>query len=126
MVGRSASFAFQPRVLLAILTYCYAQQIYGSSKILDYLSRDEAFRTACRAEFPNDRELQSFRKQNRRVIEKCLASALHFLARQKVAQGFVTRIHESFIAEEAKRRIIMAACVDSLELEEGNRQLAEI
>ena len=126
IVARTASSAFQPRVLLAILTYCYAQQIYGSAKIVDYISRDKAFRTACRAELPNDRELQSFRNQNRPAIERCLASALHFLVGQKVTVGFVTRIHETFIAEEAKRRIIMAACLDSMEQENVNQQPVEV
>jgi hypothetical protein len=125
MVARSASFAFQPRVVLAILTYCYARKVYGSLKVLAYLSRDAAFRTACRSEFPSPRELQSFRKQNRFAIEKCVTAALHFVARQELLQGFVTRIQETIIAEEAKRRIIMAACVDGMELENESPELLE-
>lgn len=114
VAARNASLAFCPRVMLAVLTYCYARQMYGTSEILRYLMQDEAFRKVCQSEFPNVREIETFRRQNRSVIERCLIFALRFLGEEKVATGFVTRINETFIAEEAKRRIIMAACTDSI------------
>lgn len=117
IVARTTSPAFQSRVLLAVLTYCYARQTYGASEILNYLIRDESFSKLCQGGFPNVHEIGMFRRQNRSVIERCLIVALRFLGEQKVANGFVTRIHETFIAEEAKRRIIVAACIDSVEFE---------
>lgn len=126
VVARTASLAFQPRVMLAVLTYCYAQQVYSASDILHYLIRDEAFSQVCQGEFPNAREIETFRQQNRSVIETCLNAALRFLAEQKVAAGFVTRANETFIAEDAKRRIIMAACLDSLELAYENQPFVAV
>ena len=118
--ARLASLAFQPRVMLAVLTYCYARQVYAASEVINYLYRDAAFREVCCSEFPSTRELRLFRQKNRSLVEQCLTQALRFQGEQKVAEGFVTRIHETFIAEEAKRRIITAACMDSLEMECAN------
>jgi hypothetical protein len=56
-----------------------------------------------------------FRSQNRRALQSCLQTALHFLAAQKVADGFMTRINESHVAAEASRRIIAAVFIDSVE-----------
>jgi len=126
IAARTASLAFQPRVLLAVLTYCYAKQVYSGSEIHNYLLRDEAFRRVCRSEFPNLGEIELFRRQNRSIIERCLNATLRFLAEQKVAAGFVTRLNVTFIAEEAKRRIIMAAYVTSLELANENQSFVAV
>lgn len=126
IVATSASFAFQPRLLLAVLTYCYARQLYSGSEILKYLLQDEAFCRVCQSEFPNVHEIEAFRRQNRRIIECCLKAVLRFLAQQKVAAGFVTRLNETFIAEEAKRRMIMAAYMASLEKTHEHRPFVAI
>src|SRR5258708_1560877 len=68
-----AGLAFQPRVMLAVLTYHYARQIYGSSEVLARLARDEAFCQACRGELPDPRQVESFRRQNSAALESCLA-----------------------------------------------------
>lgn len=115
-----ATLVFQPRVMLGLLTYCYARQIYGSSEIQNIMARDTGFRGMCQNKCPDAREIQQFRQQNRSAIQTCLTAALLFLAEQKIATGFVTRANETFIADEAKRRIIMAACIDSMELEDGS------
>ncbi len=110
------TLALHPRVVLGALAYCYARQIYAASEILDVLVRDDAFAKVCQGDFPNVRELEAFRRQNRAALEKCLVAALQFLAGRNIASGLVTRSSETIIAEEAKRRIIMAACLNSLEL----------
>jgi len=120
IVARTASPAFQPRVMLVVLTYCYAKGLYAGSEILRYLKGDKAFSRVCQHQFPNRREIESFRQHNSYIIEQCLIAALRFLAEQKAARSFVTRAHETFIAEEAKRAIIMAAHIASLEEESEN------
>ena len=47
----------------------------------------------------------------------CLEAALRFMTEQKVAQGLITRVNQERIAEEARRRIIMAMFTDSMELD---------
>ena len=41
--------------------------------------------------------------------------ALRFLAEQKMARGLITRVDQPRLAEEARRRIIMAMFIDSME-----------
>ncbi len=114
------SLAFQPRVLLGVLTYCYARGVFSSAEVLDCLARDEYFCRACHDQFPTPGQIRQFRDLNREPVQGCLAFALQFLAEQQVAEGFVARANKTFVADEAKRRIIMAACMDSLELTQDN------
>lgn len=71
-----AGIAFQPRSLLALLTYCYAAGIYGSQDIEALMGRDAGFRRYCQEEFPDWRRLRRFRRENRQVLESCLEGAL--------------------------------------------------
>ena len=114
------SMAFQPRVLLGVMTYCYAQRVFSSAEVLDCLTRDEYFCQVCHDQLPTPGQIRKFRDLNRELVQGCLAFALQFLAEQKVAEGFVARANKTFVADEAKRRIIMAACMDSMELTQDN------
>ena len=117
-VGPSdAGLACQPRTLLTLLAYCYASQIYGSADVEAVLRSDANFRSLCRDRFPDARLIRRFRRENRDALEACLEAALRFMAEQKVAQGLITRVSEARIAEEARRRIIMAMFTDSMELD---------
>jgi len=113
---RDAGLAFQPKTLLALVTYCYARGTYGSTDIEDMLRRDVHFRQLCRNEFPGANVLRRFRRDNREDIWFCLTAALRFMAEQKVATGSATKITEAQLAEEAMRRIIMAMFIDNMEL----------
>src|SRR3954462_4666168 len=57
-----AGLAFQPVALLALLTYCYAHEIYGSSQVEELMCKDASFRKLCAQEFPGARIIQRFRK----------------------------------------------------------------
>lgn len=50
-------------------------------------------------------------------------STMLFVPPPQEAAGLIVRINEAFITEEAKRRIIMEACIDSLEAEAQDWQL---
>jgi hypothetical protein len=101
--------------MLALLTYCYARQIYGSADIAGLLARDANLCKACQTEFPGAGLIRQFRNDNRQAIHTCLTAALSFLARQKVDAGIVTRVNEAALAEEASRRLTMAMWMDSME-----------
>ncbi len=112
-----AGLAYQPKALLAVLTYCYARQIYGSEAIEDLLRRDVNFRELCLNEFPGAPVLRRFRRDNREAIRRCLLAALRFLADQKLLAGFVTGVKEEHLADEATRRITVAMFIDSMEVD---------
>ena len=117
-LARSGSgLAFRPQALLALLTFCYARQIYASSDVAARLWSDPSLRNLCGDILPDASTLRRFRGENREALDSCIRAALRFLAGQKLAQGFVTRVSETHLAEEARRRITMAMFLDSLELD---------
>lgn len=117
VAGADGRLDFQPRTLLALLTYCYARQVYGSREVEARLRGDQSLRQLCGEELPDARVLRRFRCENHGAIECCLRAALRFLAREKIAQGFVTRVSDAHLAEEARRRMTTAMFIDSLELD---------
>ncbi len=114
-----AGLAFQPKVLLALLTYCYARKIYSSTDIEEIMGRDTAFCEACQYEFPGARIISQFRNNNRPALRACLVAALTFLSEQRAEEGFLATINQTCIAVEASRRLVMAMCIDNLELHDG-------
>ena len=116
MVPQDAARSCQPATLLTVLAYCYALQIYGSAEIEALLRQDVNLRGICH-QFPNARVIRRFRRENRESLQVCLEAALHFIASQKMAQGIISRVNNTTIAEEARRRIVMAMFTDSMELD---------
>ena len=102
-----AGLAFQPRSMLAVLTYCYASEIYCSEEVEDLMRRDGAFRTACGDDVPDARTLRRFRRQNHDVIEHCLYSVLRTLADQRGVHPA-----DAEVIEDAHRRLTTAVLMD--------------
>jgi transposase len=113
---RDAGLAFEPRTLLALLSYCYARDIYGSAEIEDVLRRDANFRRICLNEFPGARVIRRFRRDNREALHRCLTTALHALAEGE-GQIAGDEMAKVAMAEDASRRIMKAMFIDSMETE---------
>jgi hypothetical protein len=62
----------RPRMLLTLLTYCYATGIYGSHEIELSIGRDETIRYLCARANPSWNDLRRFRRQNKPVIHRAL------------------------------------------------------
>src|SRR5215207_1964961 len=77
-----AGVAFHPRALLAVLTYCYASEIYSSTDIEDVMRRDVNFGCVTGNQIPDAPTLRRFRRHNREAIETCLYVTLRSLADQ--------------------------------------------
>jgi len=107
----------QARALLALLADCYAQQIYSSETVAALASRDADFPWPWCETLPDADALRRFRIENRGALHCCLMAALRFLMEEKISAGTLTRINRLQLAEEASRRIVMAAFVDSMELD---------
>ena len=113
----NAGLAFQPKTLLALLTYCYARGIYGSADVEDTMRRDKNFRTLCQNEFPGARLLRSFRRENRETLRECLAHVLLGRAEPQMAEASAMT-GQAQCAAEASRRIATAMFMDQMELED--------
>ena len=118
VAAAEAGLAFQPRNLLALLTYCYAREIFGSADIEDAMRRDVNFRELCRDEFPGARLLRRFRCENRQVLRDCLATVLATQAERLPAGNANALSTEAQYAEEATRRIGTAMFMDQMELDD--------
>jgi len=113
---RDAGLAFEPRTLLALLSYCYARDIFGSAEVEDVLRRDGNFRQICNNEFPGARVIRRFRRENREALHRCLTTALRLLAEGE-PQTASRESTDVGIAEDATRRIMKAMFIDSMETE---------
>jgi transposase len=111
---RDAGLAFEPRTLLALLSYCYARDIYGSAQVEDVLRRDVNFRQICNNEFPGARVIRRFRRENREALHRCLTAALRAQAEGAV-QTASNKVAEAALVEDASRRIMKAMFIDSME-----------
>ena len=116
IASTDARLAFQSRTLLALLTFCYARQVYSSTVIASQLRREFNSLRVHGDDVPDAPALLRFRCENRGPLSFCLKLALRFLAEDKIRQGIVTHVKEAHIEQEADRRIIMAMFTDSLEL----------
>lgn len=61
-----------PKMMLTLLTYCYAAEIYGSEDIEWACRHDAAVRYVCGNDAPDQESLRRFRRANRPWIEACL------------------------------------------------------
>ena len=112
----------QSRAVLALLVNCYVHQIYSSRNAAALAARDPHFPWFWWEDFPDAAALRRFRQENQAAIHGCLTTALRLLAAQKHFAGALPKVNGPQFAEEASRRITMAAFVDSVELQGGMRQ----
>ena len=106
----------QARAALALLVRCYAQQIYNSTSVASRAAKDPDFPWYWLESLPEARAIRRFRSENRDAIHYCLIAALVFQAEEKISAGKLAKASLPQLAEEAARRIIMAAYADSMEL----------
>lgn len=112
---RNLARSFQPRMMLFLLSYCYARQIYKSTDIEKLVGTDALLRRCCGDESPAAADLRRFRSEHREALLFCLKSALRCLADYDLAAGLITKVDEARIAADAARRIITAIFADSME-----------
>jgi transposase len=123
----------RPRMLLTLLTYCYAIGIHGSHEIELSISRDETVRYLCARANPNWNDLRRFRRENKAVIHQALTdvfvavwefklwmsvsfhSTLEFSLQERHQQDIRLRDQFSRLAEE---RIRTAVFLDSMMLDD--------
>lgn len=131
----TAGFAFRPKTLLALLTYCYAVGIYGSEDIEAVMYRDAIFRCFCVNEIPDWKSLKRFRRHNHEAIQQCLEEVCACVASADsqgcarlnrgsagpptgaggVRSGGVDDVE---MESEAERRIEQAMWIDSMALDD--------
>jgi len=135
VASKGAGMAFQPRALLAMVTYCYVLEIYGSQDIEDLMRRDGLFRFLCANEFPDWHAVRRFRRNNRETIQRCLAEALRHIWKSGSFERYTgcpctdhgkeARVPEwrkaldpAHLMDEANERIERAMFIDHMAIDE--------
>ena len=124
-VTAEASPAFQPRAMLAMLTYCYANGVYGSEDVERMMYEDTAFRAVCGMDYPDHRRLRRFRRRNHGPIQRTLEETLRGAwglndnagandGQAKSSNGLFDAASEDWIAREARNRIEKAMFIDQM------------
>jgi len=68
--------ALRPQMMLTLLSYCYAGRIYGSRDIEWAIRNNTTVRYICAHTCPEWLAIRQFRRQNRELLEQCLAFVL--------------------------------------------------
>jgi hypothetical protein len=134
VAAREARVAYQPRTLLALLTYAYALGIYASADIEMMMKADRNFRHLCGGEFPRWQVLRRFRRANADGIRGCLEKTFKIISKaernQNVYCGVIrsewmqmgNRQGESWddaqMAAEAGERLERAIWIDSMGMDD--------
>ena len=108
-----------PGQLLAMLSHCYACEVYGSTEVQNALMADPAYQRFWRGDVPDVATIQRFRKANQKALRDCLALVLRDRAERKLEQGVVAKLSQVNFDEEAKRRLVTAMYTDTVEMD-GN------
>jgi len=107
--------AFQPKSLLALLSYCYARDIYASADVEDTVRRDGRLRLLCDNEFPGAAMIRHFRRDNREALHLCLVAVLRFMAGRTLESDGEPGGCAAQFAKESSRRITKAMFIDAME-----------
>jgi hypothetical protein len=121
---------FSESMLLTVLTFCYASQIYASSEIEEAVLENDIVRYLCARVFPEGDDLRHFRRGNADVIKRCLmelfalAEAKFQIAHDRFPTYATLSFEQMFGASrdwmfvaEAERRVTLAIQADSIALD---------
>ncbi len=72
----------QPKLLLALLCFCYARQTYGSAEVRHWLRQEVSFRHFTQDELLDTPTLGRLRRKNRAARQGCLTAPWRFLVEQ--------------------------------------------
>jgi hypothetical protein len=64
---------YRPKVMLALLAFSYATQVFESREIVGRCETDRVCRLICEGRVPSGQELRRFRRRNRNLLETLLA-----------------------------------------------------
>jgi hypothetical protein len=101
--------------LLAVLSFCYAREIYSTTDICDFLARDGHLQRLWRREPPGAHVICHFLHANHETIRVCLRSVLWLLSdggEEAVSMGALST---GRLAEEASRRVFVAMFLNAME-----------
>jgi hypothetical protein len=106
--------AYQPRMLLSVLTLAYATSVFESDEIVRLCYEDDTFRGLFSGPTPSPAELGRFRRENRGLLKHLLTQTFRRAVRQKfeLGEALLPAGLRQFLTEIATVRLDIARHVD--------------
>lgn len=102
----SGSEQYPPRMMLALLIYCYANRLFSSRRIERATYRDIAVRYITADTHPDHDTIAKFRRENGPLIKSCFIEVLALAREMKVVKvGDVATDGSKLEANASKRRV---------------------
>jgi transposase len=102
----SGSEQYPPRMMLALLIYCYANRLFSSRRIERATYRDIAVRYITADTHPDHDTIATFRRENGALIKSCFIEVLALAREMKVVKvGDVATDGSKLEANASKRRV---------------------
>jgi hypothetical protein len=108
---------YRPRVLLCLLAYAYATQVFGSEEIVRNCYSDTIYRLVCEGKAPERQELIRFRRDHRGLLKEILTYVFVRAVRERWGIGLTLLppgLKRSLL-ENALERLNIARHMDSME-----------
>jgi hypothetical protein len=105
----SGALSSKSRMLMTLLTYCYARGLYSASAIASATRENPVARYVCAGDYPTAEEIREFRRNRKILVVKALAKVLERFCALRPCQ--LSAIQES------ERRVAKAIQWDSFELD---------
>ena len=84
------------KILLTLLTYCYARRIYSAAEIESRTYNDPVVRYICARHYPTAAQIRNFRRDHKELVTQALTLALAALSNQPASKSnrdALSRVH---------------------------------
>ena len=116
----SGAQSVRPQMMLTLLAYCYAGRLYGSREIASAIRTDQTVRYICARAVLDWRDIRQFRRNNRELVEGCVAYVLEkaWLLKRTELRGELIPEHSTLpelngdFALAARQKIDVAIIMD--------------
>jgi hypothetical protein len=113
-----------------MLTYCYANDVYGSWDVEQMMHEDTAFRALCGRDYPDSRRFRRFRRDNHAVLKRTLEETLRGAwslnlslpngvngAWHELSNGLLEAAGQDWLGREAEHRLEKAMFIDQMSID---------
>ena len=121
----------QANALLAVLTYCYARNMLSTEDIAQNAEIDPMIRYLCSNRLPSVSTVRRFRRNNRELIQECLAKMFQLAWQKRLERVFLTSsrlnvLHSSQCAVDSNEYRIESGLVSYFEAQAESRLMSAI
>jgi transposase len=121
----TGSEQYPPRMMLALLVYCYATGVFSSRKIERMSYQHVGVRYICGNHHPDHDTIAVFRVRNRALFQRCFGSVLRLARELKLVNLGTVHVDGTKILADASKRLTLDAAAVEQQLDLVDRQVCE-